>query len=76
MRLGRKDQVFEMPRLRNLDDSRAIYGTHESRAHTMDTLFSETVFDCVRIQVMTCTDPLAVWHDDKGAGISSFVGKV
>lgn len=42
----------------------------------MHALFLKTVFECVRKHVMTFIDPLAVWHEHKGAGISTFVEMV
>lgn len=36
IRLDRRNQVFTMPRLRNLDNFVAMHGTGESRAYTME----------------------------------------
>lgn len=76
IRLAGKDQVFTMLRSWNLYNCKAMHETCESRVHTMDALFSKTVFECVRKHVTTSTYPLPLWHDGKGASITTFVEMV
>lgn len=74
MKLAWRVQVFTMSPLWNLNGSKEMHETHESRAHAIGTTFSKIVFECSRELVVTLTDPLAGWHDGKDVGISSFVG--
>lgn len=59
----------------NLDDPKAAHETRESRADTMDTLFSLTVFESVRAR-SDVHRPLGVWRDYENAVILSVVKTV
>lgn len=53
-----------------------MYGTSESRAHTIDNLISKQVLECVREHVINFENQLAGWNDHEGADITSFAGMV
>lgn len=71
MRLAQERLVFRLPHLWNINCSGMTHGTNVSWAHTIDSSFSKKVFECVREHLLKSADPLAVWHDHKGAGLQS-----
>lgn len=73
MEHSRKHQISRMPHLWNLNELGTIHANHESRAHSMDTLFLKEVFECLREPVVKSVDLIAGQRDHKSDGIPSFI---